>query len=573
MKKEKLMMKRISALVCALAFLGGGIFMSCSDSDDDSDNPASGEKTAADESGPSSEPASDSAYDDSALSECTLWVVGDSTVCDYGDYILNKEAKITDATYFYPRFGYGMQLHNYLSGKVTVRNLALSGRSSKSFLSEENYKTLKDGIKAGDFLVVGFGHNDEKSDDADRFASASESTDTEGSFKYNLFNYYAKIAMDKGATPILCSPIVRYSDKDDFSGDKGHVVASGDYGQAVVDLGTEKNIQVVDLTSLTKELYTKLGHDSTKYFHAIASGSSQTEPNFASIDGTHINCYGAKVVSWLFAKTIKNSSCSLKAYIKTTEEPSKEKDLVINPNYKYVAYAAVDWTKYEPIERYTTKSEGWYGTAFGDLGGDATTDNSGYMAKEDTAGTFIVGTPKKKGKIQTSADGIALAFKPIPVSDNFTVTVKAKVSDQTTLAAADLATGGFGLMLRDDCYEPIKDASVGKGNYVAAGLYPKSASETYINFCRESTLLETSDDKISEIYAAGSEASFTIERTGQVVKVTTVYGGNTYKKTYTDFDFVAIDGDYMYVGMFATRGTVVEFTEVKYEKTGTSQGA
>ena len=67
------------------------------------------------------------------LKEQTLWVVGDSTVCGYSPL----------DNYLYPRYGYGTQLGNYLSDKITVRNLALSGRSSKSFLTEANYTTLK----------------------------------------------------------------------------------------------------------------------------------------------------------------------------------------------------------------------------------------------------------------------------------------------------------------------------------------------------------------------------------------------------------------------------------------------
>ena len=47
----------------------------------------------------------------------------------------------------------------------------------------------------------------------------------------------------------------------------------------------------------------------------------------------------------------------------------------------------------------------------------------------------------------------------------------------------------------------------------------------------------------------------------------------TYTKTYTDYDFQAIDNGYMYVGMFANRGTVIECTNVVFEITGESQGA
>lgn len=559
MKKEKLMMKRISALVCALAFLGGGIFMSCSDSDDDSDNPASGEKTTADESGPSSEPASDSAYDDSALSECTLWVVGDSTVSSFND-----------TSYFYPRYGYGTQLENFLSSKVKVQNLALSGRSSKSFLTEENYATLKSGMKAGDFLIIGFGHNDEKSDDSERFTDASKDITDSASFKYSLYENYVKIARNAGATPILCSPIVRWNKSDDYSGASAHITSTGDYGKAVVELGAEKSVQVVDLTSLTKALYTELGADEARYFHAVTAGKSDTEPNFDTIDGTHINIYGANMVDYLIAKAIKESDCALKPYVKSTSKPEKSSTLVKNPDYKYVAYTAVDWSSYSPADNLKTISEGWYGTGFGDCGGDPSSSSNGYYATETSSGTFKVGqtgTSSPKGKITSTADGIAFCFRQVPVSDNFKLTAKAKI---LTVAAAK-NQAGFGLMLRDDCYTPNKVAV--NTNYVAAGLYASGTAETTVNFSRESTALKVSDNKISSLYAADETASFTIERTGQVVKVTTVYGGKTYENTYTDFDFVAQDNAYMYVGMFGTRGTTAEFTEVKYEKTGTSQGA
>ena len=126
-------------------------------------------------------------------------------------------------------------------------------------------------------------------------------------------------------------------------------------------------------------------------------------------------------------------------------------------------------------------------------------------------------------------------------------------------------------MLRDDCYTPNK-VSVNT-NYVAAGLYAASISATTVNFARESTKLVQSSDSVSGYYAVDDTAEFTIERIGQVVTVTTVYKDKTYTQTYTDFDFVAKDNKYMYVGMFGTRGTTAEFTEVVYTDLGESQGA
>ena len=130
---------------------------------------------------------------------------------------------------------------------------------------------------------------------------------------------------------------------------------------------------------------------------------------------------------------------------------------------------------------------------------------------------------------------------------------------------------GFGLMLRDDCYAPNKIAV--SSNYVSAGLYADSASSCIANWKRESGLLKVSENKISAFYNNDETAEFSIERVGQVVKVKTVYKGNAYETTYTDFDFVAKDSDYFYAGMFGTRGTCVEFTDVVLTITGESQGA
>ena len=68
-------------------------------------------------------------------------------------------------------------------------------------------------------------------------------------------------------------------------------------------------------------------------------------------------------------------------------------------------------------------------------------------------------------------------------------------------------------------------------------------------------------------------ATFTIKRLGQVVTVATEYKGEAYTETYTDFDFVARDSDYFYVGMFGTRGTTAEFTDVTFTDDGESLGA
>ncbi|MBR1615510.1 MAG: hypothetical protein IJ673_08515, partial [Treponema sp.] len=102
-----------------------------------------------------------------------------------------------------------------------------------------------------------------------------------------------------------------------------------------------------------------------------------------------------------------------------------------------------------------------------------------------------------------------------------------------------------------------------------AGLYADSSSSV-VNFSREGKSLNLSSDT-APLYKAGDTAEFKIERVGQVVKVTTSVGGKSYTQTFTDFDFVAKDNAFIYAGLFGTRGTTVEFTDVVIDVTGESQ--
>ena len=518
------------------------------------------------------------------LNETTLWVVGDSTVSAFTD------------DYYLPRYGYGTELNRVLDSKVTVKNLALSGRSSRSFLAEANYETLKAGIKSGDYLVIGFGHNDEKSDDEDRYAAPRmNSKDIEknsnGSynFQYILNEYYLELATEKGATPILCTPIVRLSNKDDYSGSNGHITSDGDYPECIKNLGANTNTTVIDLTALTKEKYTNLGYDEAKKYHAVTSCKYDTDgktiiPNYAGLDGTHINKYGAKEVSYLFAKALKETNNSLKNYVLSNiaEPTSDDYNDAINGEKKPLSYQAQDWSNYNTADHFaTTKANvsynntnvayGLCGTAFGDTGGDPSSAGNGYIAKEVSNGIYQVGQSKTdnsfKGKMSTSTYGISFLFYQVNKDYNFTMTVNAKIIKQNS----DNKQAGFGLMLRDDCYLPTNDKSI-VSNYVAAGLVSKAQSSAVANFSHVNGT-RADGEAVAATFAVDDEATFTIKRLGQVVTCTTIYGGKTYTKTYTDFDFTAIDSEYMYIGMFAARGIIAEYSNLIFTIDGASQGA
>ena len=505
---------------------------------------------------PSEEPISPS-----ELPSTTLYVVGDSTLASFSD------------SYFYPRYGYATQLDHYLYDSVNVVNLALSGRSSKSFILEANYKTLKSSIKTGDYLLIGFGHNDEKNSDAERFTDASKDISDETSFKYYLYNYYVKLALDAGATPILCTPIVRANNSDNYTGDSGHVTSTGDYRKAIEELSEAYSVMLVDLTTITSDVYTEIGYNEAIYFHAITVGKYDTDgktiiPELSTVDKTHLNIYGARFIAHKLCEVLKNSTCELGKYVHSLNyEPTKANTLVPNPNYKVVDYSAPNLSAYSAPSHFATITDGWYGTAFGDTGGSPASEGNGYVAKEEVEGKFTVGQTagSNKGKIAASSDGFAFLFRQVESNKNFKVTVEVKV-----IKTASVSQASFGLMLRDDVYLNVQNTSI-LSNYVAAGFLCGSSSMNVL-FNRENKAL-VKENNTASLYQIDDTAVLSIERVGQVVKTTVIYKDKTYSRTYTDYDFQAIDNGYMYIGMFANRGTVIECTNVQFEITGESQGA
>lgn len=485
-----------------------------------------------------------------------LYVVGDSTL-----------SKFNDQSYYYPRYGYGTMLDNYLN--IEIVNLALSGRSSKSYLLEENYKLLKQSIKEGDYLLIGFGHNNEKSDDVARFTSANLPIDDEESFMYSLNEYYIKLARSIGATPILCTPIVRLALDGVYEGVTIHETVNGDYRKNILDLGKLTDVLAIDLTTPTKELFKSLTVEEASLHHAITAGKivdGTLLPNFKSVDKAHLNIYGAKYVAYLVVKAIKDSDNNLRDYlIDEIKEPKQEEALVMNPLFKMVEYKAPNLNEYQPLPQFKVDIDGWYGTAFGDVGTNPMDYTSGYVAKSDDT-KMIVGQIGETlfGKFHASADGFSCAFRQVPITDNFVVKAKAKVielkpSKQTS----------FGLMLRDDIYlnqTTVRESTM--NNYVSAGFLTLNVSTNILHARECTTELNMANNIFDGFYNLGDEAYLEITRLGQSITTKVIYKDKEYSRTYMDFDLVGIDRDYMYICLYATCGTIIEYSDIEYIYTG-----
>lgn len=486
-----------------------------------------------------------------------IYVVGDSTVCAFND------------NYYIPRYGYGTQLYNYINcDQNQIVNLAISGRSSKSFLTEANYSTLTSSISAGDYLIIGFGHNDEKSDEPARFTDPAgaydQPTTAKGdSFQYILNEKYVKVAKEKGATPILCTPIVRYDEKGAYTGSVVHNTSDGDYAAAIKTLGQATGTTVVDLTTITKNIYSADNAGAAK-FHAYTSYTLEgTNKTPSGMDKTHINKYGAKTVAYRFSQEIKNSDCGLKNNVKTNvSAPDKVGDYASSINEDYVKPS---YTAFNPAEYANRKLTGdWYKTVLGNIGGKkASSFTIGYDSEK-----FTVGNPGgNNGKFDGNGDGFGAVFMQIDAKKNFTASAEVKV---TAVGTDKPNQSGFGMMLRDDIYIDgvPADTYTGKeiitSNYVTAGAMGDGSA---VLFSRENATLKKPGN--STAVTAGAVYNVSIERIGQTVNVT--FG--TFKQTFTDFDFIAVDNDYMYLCLFANRGLTCEFSNVRFEITGESQGA
>ena len=206
----------------------------------------------------------------------TIWIIGDSTVED------NQP----------PFRGWGWALPDYVREGVAVRNCALSGRSSRSFRAEGLFEPVEKGLKAGDLLLIQFGHNDEKDDE--------RHTDPDSSFPEELWRYCC-FALDRGARPVLLTPVSRRF----FVGGGSLLYTHGEYPAAIRRLAAEKDIPLCDLKADSRALYLSLGEEKTaELFVRLAPGEHPGFPE-GHDDKTHFNAFGADQICRLVVQELK----------------------------------------------------------------------------------------------------------------------------------------------------------------------------------------------------------------------------------------------------------------------------
>ena len=173
----------------------------------------------------------------------TVYLAGDSTVCD-------QPAE--------PWNSWGQMLPRFFQPDLAVANYAESGESIKSSLGAKRFEKIFSLMKKGDYLIVQFGHNDQK----------DKATNALAVYKTNLKNIVSRTRAH-GATPVLVTSMERKSGLE-------HDTLAG-YPDTVRAVAQEENCALIDLHALSRTFYRALGADLDKAFQ----------------DGTHHNNYGS----------------------------------------------------------------------------------------------------------------------------------------------------------------------------------------------------------------------------------------------------------------------------------------
>ncbi len=209
-----------------------------------------------------------------------FYIIGDSTVRNGDGSGRNQQ------------WGWGSFIDGYFDTmKISVRNLAIGGRSSRTFITEGRWDKIMATLKKGDYVIMQFGHNDASPlDDTARARGTIRGTGEESKEIYNpitkkqelvhtygwYMRRYIRETKARRATAIVCSLVPRDNWKD------GKVQRSDDsYAKWAKEVAAEEDAAFIDLNSLVALKYEELGQEKVKAFFPA--------------DHTHTDIEGGKV--------------------------------------------------------------------------------------------------------------------------------------------------------------------------------------------------------------------------------------------------------------------------------------
>ena len=230
----------------------------------------------------------------------TVFILGDSTVCDQPHE---------------PYASWGQMLPRFFKPDIAVANHAESGETLASSSAAHRLDKVLSVLKAGDYVLIQYGHNDMK----------SKAPDAAQVYKATLKKWVQQIK-SRGGIAVLITSMNRHS----FSGDQ--VINSlREYPQMVREAASEENVAMVDLNRMSKTLYEALGpHDSIRLF--------KHNPDLSQFDGTHHSSYGAYELAKCVVEGIRQGKLALAEHLADDvrpfdpSKPDAETDVQIAPS-------------------------------------------------------------------------------------------------------------------------------------------------------------------------------------------------------------------------------------------------
>ncbi len=211
----------------------------------------------------------------------TLFLIGDSTV--------------KNGTRGQQGWGELLAAH-FDTNKIRIANHAIGGRSSRTFLTEGRWDRVREELHAGDFVLIQFGHNDGgKPDDKERPRGSLRGTGeetreilhpvTQKPEVVRTYGWYlrkcVREARERGATPIVCSPVPRNLWKE------GRVArATNDFGRWAAEVARAENVSFLDLNQIIADRYEGLGGEKVK--ELFYGDHTHTSPEGAKLSAVQV---------------------------------------------------------------------------------------------------------------------------------------------------------------------------------------------------------------------------------------------------------------------------------------------
>jgi lysophospholipase L1-like esterase len=204
----------------------------------------------------------------------TLFIAGDSTSTDQPGEPFNS---------------WGQMITRFLKPEIAVANHGESGESLRSFFGEKRFDKIRSLMRAGDYLMIQMGHNDQKDK-------------TEGAGAFTSYKDFLKqmivAAHEKGVTPILVTPMNRLT----FDAAGKITNSLGDFPEAVRRTAQEQGVALIDLHAMSAPFYEALG-------------PVNAHKAFAGNDTTHHSDYGSYELAKCIVQAIRAGKMPLAQYV------------------------------------------------------------------------------------------------------------------------------------------------------------------------------------------------------------------------------------------------------------------